>query len=60
MINFCIEIVNLMAALLHDNVQYLESRFFIALKEMVALSDLTRKNLMNNVVPTSEIELSRK
>ncbi|CAL1686183.1 unnamed protein product [Lasius platythorax] len=50
--------VNLMAALLHDNVQYLESRFFIALKEMVALSDLTRKNLMNNVVPTSEIELS--
>lgn len=50
--------VNLMAALLHENVQYLESRFFVSLKEMVALFDLTRKNLMNNVVPTSEIELS--
>ncbi|KAL6427902.1 hypothetical protein ACFW04_008377 [Cataglyphis niger] len=57
---FCVTLseVNLMAALFHENVQYLESRFFIALKEMVALSNLTRKNLMNNVVPTSEIELS--
>ncbi|XP_072743606.1 UPF0764 protein C16orf89 homolog [Anoplolepis gracilipes] len=50
--------VNLLAALFHENVQYLESKFFIALKEMVALSDLTRKNLMNNVAPASEIELS--
>lgn len=37
---------NLVAALLHENVQYLEDKFFIALKEIVALSDMTRRHLM--------------
>ncbi|EFN61804.1 Uncharacterized protein UNQ904/PRO1925-like protein [Camponotus floridanus] len=50
--------VNLMAALNNDNIQYLENKFFVFLKEMLMLSDFTRRNLMNNVVPTSEIELS--
>ncbi|XP_071554377.1 UPF0764 protein C16orf89 homolog [Temnothorax nylanderi] len=40
---------NLVAALLHENVQDLEDKFFIALKEMVALSDLTRRNLMTTI-----------
>lgn len=60
MINFCIEIANLAAALYHENVQHLQNNFFVFLKEMFALSNLTRRNLMNNVVPASEIELSRK
>ncbi|XP_077271153.1 uncharacterized protein LOC143902281 isoform X2 [Temnothorax americanus] len=40
---------NLVAALLHENVQHLENKFFIALKEIVALSDLTRRNLMTTI-----------
>ncbi|XP_012063458.1 PREDICTED: UPF0764 protein C16orf89 homolog [Atta cephalotes] len=45
---------NLVAALLHENVQYLEDKFFIALKEMVVLSDLTRKHLMKIIAPKNE------
>ncbi|KYN07657.1 UPF0764 protein C16orf89 like protein [Cyphomyrmex costatus] len=45
---------NLVAALLHENVQYLEDKFFIALKEMVVLSDLTRKHLMKIITPKNE------
>ncbi|EFN80986.1 hypothetical protein EAI_12829, partial [Harpegnathos saltator] len=42
---------NLAAALLHKNARYLESRFFNALKDIVALCDLTRRSLMSTVVP---------
>jgi len=49
-----IEIANLVAALLHENVQYLEDRFFIALKEIVVLSDLTRRHLMTTIAPKNE------
>ncbi|KAL0104708.1 hypothetical protein PUN28_016380 [Cardiocondyla obscurior] len=45
---------NLIAALLHENVQYLEDKFFIALKEMVVLSDLTRRNLIMTIAPKNE------
>lgn len=57
---FFIKIVNLVAALLHENVQYLKDEFFIALKEMVVLSDLTRRNLMTVIVPKNETEFLSK
>lgn len=49
-----------MAALLHENVQYLDNTFFIALNEITTLSDLTRKNLMNIVTSTNKTERFRK
>ncbi|XP_011881016.1 PREDICTED: UPF0764 protein C16orf89 homolog isoform X2 [Vollenhovia emeryi] len=48
---------NLVAALLHENVQYLENKFFIALKELVALSDLTRQNLKATVKSTNKTRI---
>ncbi|XP_011638261.1 uncharacterized protein LOC105427956 [Pogonomyrmex barbatus] len=47
---------NLVAALLHENVQYLEDKFFIALKEVVVLSDLTRRTLMKTLAFKNEIK----
>jgi len=48
-----------MAAVLHENVQYLNNTFFIALNEITTLSDLTRKNLMN-IISTNKTERFRK
>ncbi|TGZ54980.1 Uncharacterized protein DBV15_06759 [Temnothorax longispinosus] len=50
---------NLVAALLHENVEHLEDKFFIALKEMVALSDLTRRNLMTTIAKNETRSLSK-
>ncbi|EZA51505.1 hypothetical protein X777_09849, partial [Ooceraea biroi] len=47
---------NLIATFKHKNVQYLEKEFYNALKELVELSDLTRRNLMINVVPWDKTE----
>ncbi|XP_032684686.1 UPF0764 protein C16orf89 homolog [Odontomachus brunneus] len=47
---------NLAAALLHENVWYLENRFLNALEDIIVLCDLTRRSLMNVVIPKNENE----
>lgn len=54
--NKIIETANLAAALLHENVRYLENRFLKALKDVIVLCDLTRRSLINIVVPKNENE----
>jgi hypothetical protein len=59
-ISFFVETANLIATFKHRNMQYLGRQFYDILKELVELSDLTRRNLMINVVPWNKSEFLRK